>query len=120
MAADLAAFRKQFPEFSEQNADDDAVERALAEAIQIHDKKVLATLYVAAHILTVERSIAAGNTGASGAVKAEGAGPFRIDYVALAKDGDIRAELARTQYGARALLLESRTPRTAIGAMVVG
>ena len=120
MAADLASFRKQFPEFTEAIADNEAVKRALAEAVQIHDRKVLATLYVAAHILTVERSTAAGNTGARGAVKARGAGPFRIDYVALAKDGDIRAELARTQYGARALLLESRTARTAIGAMVVG
>lgn len=120
MAVTVSDFRSQFPEFPEDSYSNAMIQRALAEARLIHNIRDLVTLYITAHILTVGAEIAAGTTGARGAVKKGKAGPMDVEYVSLAKDGDIKAELARTQYGARALLLESRTARTRIGAMVAG
>ena len=112
------AFRAQFPEFDRRSSDDLA--RALAEARMIHDVRELVTLYWAAHLLTMGARIASGNTSATGARKKAKVGPLSTEYVALAADGDIRAEGASTAYGAHALFLERRTPRTAIGAVVAG
>ena len=117
-AALKAAFRAQFREFVATS--DLELDRALDEALMINSVRQIVTLYIAAHILTINASVLSGETGATGAVKSDRVGPLQTDYIALAKDGDIRAELARTSYGARALLLESRTPRTRIGAMVAG
>ena len=112
------AFRMQFPEFDRRSARE--VDRALSEAQMIHNIRELVTLYVAAHVLTIKEQVDAGTTGATGSVKSDRVGPLESQYIALAKDGDIKAELARTQYGARALLLESRSPRARIGAIVAG
>ena len=113
-----AAFRDQFREFT--TTSDSELDRALDEARHIHNIRQVVTLYVAAHILTIRATVLAGTTGATGAVKSDRVGPLQTNYIALAKDGDIRAELARTAYGARALLLEGRTARARIGALVAG
>ena len=55
MAADLAAFRSQFPEFPTADYDDLLVNRVLTEAKILHAILELATLYCAAHILVLEQ-----------------------------------------------------------------
>ena len=111
-------FRMQFPEFDRTAGA--AVDLALAEARLINDRRELVTLYLAAHILTTAAQVAAGNTGVTGAVVSDRVGPLQSQYGSLTQDGDIRAELARTAYGARALLLESRSAASRIGATVAG
>ena len=118
MAVTVEDFRGRFPEFAA--TPDVAVDSALDEARQINSRRDLVTLYIAAHVLTISAEISAAQTGARGAITSTRAGPLKVDYTSLVEDGDIRAELARTQYGARALLLESRNARSMIGATVAG
>ena len=119
LIAELRAdFRGRFREFVA--ISDLELDRAIEEALHINGVDRLVTLYIAAHILTISAGVVSGDTGATGAVKSDRVGPLQTNYVTLVMNGDIRAELARTAYGARALLLESRTPRTRIGAMVAG
>lgn len=113
MAADLAAFRAQFPELSEQIHPDAAVERALAEAAQIHSVNDLATLYVTAHLLAQPAS-----AGQRGEIVESKVGPATSKYRPQAESG-WEAFFTSTSYGRRFLILERRTPRTAIGARVV-
>ena len=47
----VADFRAEFPEFSATS--DAAVQRALTEALLLHSIRKLATLYAAAHVLSV-------------------------------------------------------------------
>lgn len=110
-------FRAKFPEFD--SIEEAVVDLALEEALLIHGVRRLVTLYVAAHILATQNQ-SKGVSGVTGAIKSAGAGPLKTSYTTLVNDGDIKGELARTKYGARALLLEKRTPRFAIGAIVAG
>ena len=84
----------------------------------------MATLYCAAHILKRNADTAAGSDG-RGEVASEGAGPFRIEYITQAESGgrgqgSRTAYFTSTHYGQDFLILEQRTPRSAIGAMVAG
>ena len=115
--SNLDDFRNRFSEFSKKS--DNEINRALEEARFINSVNSLATLYIAAHLLIRYQEIAAGTLGATGAIKMDKVGPMQSTYTQLVKDGDIKADLAKTQYGVRALMLESRTPRSVIGAMVV-
>ena len=112
------AFRAKFPEF--ESTPDVKVDAAIEEAKLVNNIRQLVTLYIAAHILTITAQVASGITTVAGAVKMDRVGPLTTQYISLVADGDIKAELARTQYGARALLLESRSARSRIGAMVSG
>lgn len=119
MAADLAAFRAQFPELS---AHEDAeVNRALAVAKLIHEVREMATLYCAAHLLSAA-AVGGDGEGAAqlGEIASEGAGPLRTTYVTQATPGQKHTFFTSTSYGQTFLQLERRAPRTAIGAMVVG
>ena len=113
------AFRARFSEF--QSTEDAVVDLAIEEALLIHGIRRLVTLYLAAHILATQNQAGrAGPSGVTGPIKGATSGPFKTSYATLVSDGDIKGELARTKYGARALLLEKRTPRCAIGAIVAG
>ena len=116
MAADLAAFRARFPKFAD--IDDPDVENALDEALMIHDKRELATLYCAAHLLTLAIAEAAKKTP-KGEVTMRRVGPMTAHYRTQALDGP-KAFFTTTAYGRRFLNLEGRTPRALIGARVVG
>ena len=131
MAADLAAFRSQFPEFKVADYDDVIVNRVLTEAKILHSIQELATLYCAAHILVLEQekydeqgNLKLAPDGGSGVVSKETIGPRTIEYVTQAGDPQDRhsrrrAFFAGTVYGRFFLELEARTPRYGIGAMVV-
>ena len=119
MAADLAAFRARFPEFAD--SADALVERSLEDAALIHSVRDAATLYCAAHLLT----LAVGRAGEDGdeprsEIRSEGAGPLQSTYVTMTKDGERAAFFASTSYGQTFLVLEGRAARSGIGATVVG
>ena len=118
MTVTVESFRGLFPEFAD--TADVRISAAIEQAAHVNSVRDLTTSYIAAHFLTVDAQIASGATGAHGALKSSRVGPLANNYVSLAEDGDIRSELARTQYGARALLLESRSARSRIGAIVAG
>ena len=120
--ATLAGFRSRFPAF--QSTADADVMNALDEAMSIHNVRALATLFLVAHLLTLNAHVTAG-TAASGEVESEGAGPLRVTYVTQAESGgrgagSREAFYTRTEYGRRFLNLEKRAPRSAIGARMVG
>ena len=117
MVATVAGFRQQFPEFPASSIDDDAVERWLAVAKTIHATRETCTLYCAAHLIELERLRAAG-TPARGETTMQRAGSITSVYKAQADtDGD--AYFTRTEYGRTYLILEKRTPRRTVSAIVV-
>ena len=117
MATDVAAFQARFPEFD--SAVDSRVQAALDEANLIHSIRELATLYCAAHLLTLDNQLASDGAfaGSPSEVKSRQVGPLRSDYVTQAKAG-WQAFFSSTAYGRRFLTLERRCARTGIGAMV--
>ena len=121
MAATLATFRTQFPEFAA--TADGVVDRALVEALLIHSVRELATLFLTAHLLECDAKRAAG-TPLVGEVASEQAGDIKATYRTQAAGdmtgGSRAAAYTRTEYGKRFLALEQRAPRHAIGARVVG
>ena len=76
MAATLATFRVQFPEFAA--TADGVVDRALVEALLIHSVRELATLFLTAHLLECDAKRAAG-TPLVGEVASEQAGDIKSD-----------------------------------------
>ena len=77
MAATLATFRAQFPEFA--STGDGVVDRALVEALLIHSVRELATLFLTAHLLECDAKRAAG-TPLVGEVASEQAGDIKATY----------------------------------------
>ena len=116
--ATLKGFREQFPEFPTNKVEDSAIERVLEEALELHSLSKRATLFCAAHLLTLETDRAAG-LNRRGEIASGGAGPLRASYRTQADNG-WEAFFTRTEYGRRFLILEQRTPGFAIGARVVG
>ena len=112
ITADRAGFRGRFSEFVSRTDED--VDAALEFAKHIHTVRPLATLYLAAHALSLAASAQIG-----GEVIEDQVGAIRSKYMAQAQSGD-EVFYTRTEYGRRFLVLEKRTPRVAIGAVVVG
>ncbi len=108
----MALFRKEFPEFSE--VTDDAVQRWIERASEIHATSETATLYLAAHLVAVDREDSGVDDGA-GVVVGESVGPKSVQYKTQAESGD-QAFFARTKYGRLFLTLERRA--TAFSARV--
>ena len=115
MTANLAGFRARFPEFS--SSVDASVNFALAEAREIHNRSTLATLFLTAHLLSIDSS-AKGVGAGSGEGTMKKAGPLSATYITQAERGR-EAAFTTSSYGKRFLVLEQRSPRSAIGAMVV-
>ncbi|MDE2848220.1 MAG: DUF4054 domain-containing protein [Gemmatimonadota bacterium] len=113
-----AEFREQFPSVDSAALSDDDLDRLIAEAVQIHSVRKLATLYLVAHLYELERQ-ASGGTVTKGEVKSEGVGPIRVSYVTQAQDGQ-ESFFTSTRYGQRFLALERRTPSLIATARVVG
>ena len=119
--SDLTGFREWFSEEPFTSLDDSSITRALTEALQIHDKNPLATLYCAAHLLALDADnpseIAAD--GGAGVITQERIGPKSLTYMTQVNGRARDAFFATSKYGRRFLLLEQRTPRSGIGAIVV-
>ena len=133
--ATVAGFRAQFPELDGLVHSNDAVEAALEEAGLIHGFRPLCQLLVAAHLLTLQARAAAvaaeggGRGEVTGAVKSDKAGPLSATYQTLASAGGGGESAAKsaaiaywetTLYGQRYYILEHRTPRFVVGALVAG
>lgn len=116
---DLDGFREQFPGISETDHDDDAVNRALDEAKQLTDKISLATLYCAAHLLTLDSDIAS-DTQRPGEVIEAKVGPLTTKHApqASGESSGRQAFFTRTEYGRRMLALESRNVRARLSICV--
>lgn len=130
----LADFRAQFPELATRS--DAAVQRAIEEAYLLHRIRKLATMYAAAHVLTVNDVDEAGESGSSagsvtvhGEISMKKVGPLSLEYTTTSgtQTGNTNTKSAvdvtffsRTEYGRHFLALEARSARAGMGAMVVG
>jgi len=112
-----AEFREQFPDIDAAALSDSDLDRLIAEAVQIHSVRKLATLYVVAHLHELDRQAAAGAV-TKGEVKSEGVGPIRVSYITQAQDGP-ESFFTSTRYGQRFLALERRTPSLVMTARVI-
>ena len=130
MAVDYDAFREQFPDtLAFRNVAQADIEKALAEAMMLHAKRNLATLYCAAHLLALEHEHYDGlrrrkdaPDGGAGVIASEGIGARRISYLTQlgANSEGWKSFFATSPYGRHFLALEARTPGAMIGARVVG
>ena len=134
MAADLATFRARFPEFS--TTADAVIEFKLEEAKLIHSVRQLATLFCAAHLVTIDAVTASPISGGGGSsgnyvreVSSEQVGPLRREYVTQSGSSSGSTALASdrqdpfftgTKYGRQFLILEQRGSRSGMGVRVVG
>lgn len=117
-SADLtpANVREEAPELGA--VADDTLSRALAVALDIHSRSPRATVYCAAHIVSLwaeeNASGPAGVDDRGGVVVAETAGPLEAEYLPQAEN-EREVFFARTPYGRMFLTLERRstafTPR---------
>ena len=122
MTADAAAFRATFPEFNDGDYPDPAITGWITQAKALHDVSGWATLFLAAHLITIARADGAGIhelDGGDGEVSEETIGPKRVMYVTQAKkDGE--SFYTRSSYGRRFLELERRAAGRVMSARVYG
>lgn len=109
----LPEFRKQFPEFSCKT--DDFILQSLASALVIHAICELATIYLAAHICTIDADSGIGGDGGSvdaGGVRektSDSADSISASFVTLAsKEGD--AFYTNTPYGRMYITMRNSCP----------
>lgn len=118
-AADLttAHLREEVPALA--SVAEDVLSRALIVALEIHTLSPLATVYCAAHLVSLwadedASTNPAGVDDRGGVVIAETAGPIEAEYMPQAEGGH-EVFFARTPYGRMFLMLERRatafTPR---------
>ena len=124
----IADFRARFPEFN--TTLDAVVQDALEEALLIHSVRKLATLYCAAHLLSVPGAGAGAQGGGMGQIVVHGevstkqVGPLSTTFTTQDSNAttsttqDNTAFFSRTEYGRHFLTLEHRAARTAIGATI--
>jgi len=103
--ATLTEFREYFPELS--GHADDAVERALIVAREMHGLRDKATLYCAAHLIAIDDGIPQPD-GGQGEVIAESVGSQASRYMAMAESGR-QTFFTTTSYGRVFLELELRS-----------
>lgn len=106
MTADLTTFRTRFPEFAQ--TADSIVELALSDAKLLHARCPTATLFLAAHLLTLDQDeTATGVDGGNGEASNMSDGSESISFVTQAETGQ-EAFYTTTKYGRRFLALEKR------------
>ena len=108
----LPLFRTRFPEFITQL--DARLEMYLGDAIQIHSLCETATLYLAAHLLSLDIESGAGSTGASsdggdGEITSESAGGVSASFNSQADKGKDVFYMS-TAYGRRYIALRNACP----------
>ena len=118
----IAEFRAYFPN-AFPAVDDATLQRTINESLLIHSASEEANLYLIAHLLAMQTEWADTPDGGAGVVVKESIGPRSIDYATLAGSGSstdmYKSFFAGSAYGRMFLILEQRTPRTGIAAMVV-
>ena len=120
MRATVEMFRDKFATVTAFAAlPDSDIQSALEEATDIHGARVVATLYVAAHLLTLSADTTAAGDSGAGEVSVEQIGTERVEYKTMA-DAGWQTFFSTTSYGRRFLLLEQRTPGVAMSARVYG
>ena len=123
MDVTFAAFREQFPEEPPTSAfvgvAQGAIEAAIKEALQLHDKRNLATLYLVGHLLALDQEYYDAlwrrkdrPDGGSGVVNSEQIGQRRIAYLTMAGESERRAFYVTSPYG-RGIFWHLRTGRQA-------
>ena len=128
--ATLEDFRAHIPELS--RFADAEVERAIEEALYMHNIRPIATLLLAAHLLAVSEfgddffGIISGPTVSQSRSTSNTAGPLSTTdttsstSVSQVAAGDRNAYFALTPYGQRFLQLERRSTQYAFAARVIG
>ena len=110
----LTWFREEFPEFDD--VIDQSVETWLGHAAEIHSLSKTATLYLAAHLVALDREESGQVVDhGAGVITSETIGPKSVTYMNQARSGD-EVFFARTEYGRLFLTLERRA--TAFSARV--
>ena len=109
--ATRGAFRERFAEFASRSDAD--VDQARELALAIHTARPLATLYLMAHVLSLDPA-----TSVAGEVTMDWVGNVRAMYMAQAETGD-ESFFTRTEYGRRYLVLARRSPTRTVAAVVV-
>ena len=120
-------FRADFPEFPETKTGPDGnpvdvwtdakLAPILAAAYQIHALEPYLTKLLAAHLATLDAEAVSEADYGSGEIKHEEAGPRKVDYVTMARDGG-EAFYTRSSYGRMFLAMENRMPAKRISARV--
>ena len=106
MTSMLAWFREEFPEF--EDLSDQGVETWLDRAVEIHSLSDTATLYLAAHLVALDREESGEVVDhGAGVITSETIGPKSVTYMTQARSGD-ETFFARTQYGRLFLTIERR------------
>lgn len=115
--AELSAtdLRRRFPEFGAAAHDDAALTQALRTAREITSVSSEATLYCAAHILTLRADERARQDGGSGVVAQERIGPKWTMYKTQAMNNS-EVFFETSSYGRMVLTLESRNPKRVLSA----
>lgn len=119
MDVNVQTFRARFAEFAlslEPRATDALIDTLIAEAKSIHNRKPLATLWLAGHLMRLELDRLDG-LELDGEAKSKHTGAMRADYVTMAETGP-DAFFTSTTYGKTFRTLEKRLPRTGIGALI--
>ena len=117
-APTAAAIKAKFPEFA--TLDDSAIEAAAATALELSTVSPTATVYLTAHLLTLQADAEEREgkvDGGLGEVKSEREGQKQVTYVTQsAEAGD--SFYATTHYGRTFLALERRAPSKRIAVAV--
>ena len=110
----LPVFREQFPEFSVK-PDDEAL-KYLNNALRIHAICGMATVYLSAHLCTVNSDSGVGGSGGSvdaGGVRektSDSAKNISASFAKLAQDGTDDAFYTSTPYGRMYIVLRNNCP----------
>lgn len=110
----LPEFRELFPEFSVKP--DDEVLRYLNNALRIHALCGMATVYLAAHLCTLDANSGVGGSGGnvdgggSRETVSETAKSISASFAKLSKDGTDDAFYTSTPYGRMYIVLRNNCP----------
>lgn len=112
-------FRERFAEFADpaQYADD-LVQSMLDAAYQLSAVSTEATLYLTAHLVTIDAERAEPLDGGSGEIASESVGGRAVSYLTMAKEAGGEVFYTRTYYGRTFMALQQRTPARAFSARI--
>ena len=110
----LPIFREQFPEYNSKS--DDEILLYLNNALIIHALCEMATVYLAAHLITIDSESGVGGSGGSvdgGGVRetsSETAKSVSASFKGMAKDGSNDSFYTNTPYGRMYITLRNNCP----------
>lgn len=120
----LPVFRDQFPEYNAKA--DDEILKYLNNALIIHALCELATVYLAAHLITIDADSGIGGSGggvdsggAAREVLSESAKNISTSFKSMAKDGTDDSFYTSTPYGRMYVVLRNACPGRRFSVRVV-